>query len=295
MPVAAGIELTNHCNLRCPECPSGSGTMTRERGFLDIGLFRQVVSELEPYILWLNLYFQGEPMMHPEFFSFISIRGKYRKTVSTNGHFLTMENAEKLVLSDLAKLIVSLDGMDGETYKAYRTGGDFGKVSEGIKNVAKAKRKHKSSLNLEIQFLVNKKNEHQISDIRKFVREQDASLRLKSMQIINMDDIGEWMPSQNRFRRYKLINGAYTIRNSLPGRCARLWFNPVITWDGMVVPCCFDKNAEHVMGDLTKETFSEIWDGQKYNDFRKKLLSGRSAIEICGNCTSGLKNSIIIT
>jgi hypothetical protein len=35
MPPALGIELTNHCNLKCPECASGSGIMTRERGFMN--------------------------------------------------------------------------------------------------------------------------------------------------------------------------------------------------------------------------------------------------------------------
>ena len=293
MPVAAGIELTNYCNLKCPECLSGSGAMTRGKGFMDIGLYRKIMSEMELYLLWLNLYFQGEPMMHPEFFSFLSVKGKCRKTVSTNGHFLTPENADRLAGSGLSKLIVPLDGMDSTAYTAYRAGGNFEKVIEGIQNVAEAKRKHRSSMEMEIQFLVSRKNEHQIPAVRKYAREMKASLRLKSMQIISRDDIGEWLPSKERFRRYRPVNGTYEIRSSLAGRCARLWFNPVVTWDGKVVPCCFDKNAGHVMGDLNEESFREIWNGPKFNAFRQKLISCRSSIDICNNCTSGLNRKII--
>ena len=54
----------------------------------------------------------------------------------------------------------------------------------------------------------------------------------------------------------------------------RFWFNPVITWDGKVVPCCFDKDAEYVMGDLNQDSFREIWNGTKYRIFRKSILSG---------------------
>ncbi len=50
MPVSVNAELTNHCNLRCPECTSGSGLMTRERGFMDIELYKKVISELSPYL-----------------------------------------------------------------------------------------------------------------------------------------------------------------------------------------------------------------------------------------------------
>ncbi|MCX6253429.1 MAG: SPASM domain-containing protein, partial [Bacteroidia bacterium] len=108
-------------------------------------------------------------------------------------------------------------------------------------------------------------------------------------QIINKEDIGSWLPYQGRFRRYKMKKGEYVIKNSFPDRCARLWFNPVITWDGKVIPCCFDKNAEFVMGDLNNDSFREIWNGPKYKIFRKSILSGRHMIEICRNCTSGLR------
>ncbi len=112
------------------------------------------------------------------------------------------------------------------------------------------------------------------------------------MQVISDNDKGKWMPARGRFRRYEEINGGNTIRNSMPDRCLRLWFNPVITWDGLVVPCCFDKDAEFVMGDLKKDSFRTIWKNDRYREFREKVLTRRSSVGICRNCTSGMKRTI---
>ena len=288
MPVSIGAELTNNCNLHCPECLSGSGRMLRNRGYMDIGLFIKVMKELGPFLYNTNLYFQGEPMLHPLFFSFIGSSSNTYSVVSTNGHFLSPENSEKLVRSGLSKLIISLDGIDQDTYSAYRIKGNVNTVLDGIRYVTDAKKRFNSSLKIEIQFLVNKFNEHQIPQIRQLVEKVNASLSLKSMQITDKEKIGFWLPLNGKFRRYKKKNGEYVIKNSLPNRCARLWLNPVITWDGKVIPCCFDKNAEYVMGDLNQDSFREIWNGPKYRIFRKSILSGRHMIEICRNCTSGL-------
>jgi radical SAM protein with 4Fe4S-binding SPASM domain len=289
MPVAAGIELTNCCNLRCPECLTGTGSLLRPAGYMDANLYKRIVDELRPYLYNINLYFQGEPMLHPDFFSFIENSLGLKLTISTNGHFLSKENASKLAHSGHNTLIVSLDGMDQETYSIYRRNGDFEKVKTGILEVAKAIRETGSSLKLEIQFLVNRYNENQIENARQFAAEANASLRVKSMQVINSDRIEEWMPENNEFRRYKRKNDSYEIRSRLKNRCLRLWLNPVITWDGKVIPCCFDKNADHVLGDLNKSSFREIWNGEKFRDFRYSVLNSRKETDICRNCTSGIR------
>lgn len=292
MPVSTGIELTSFCNLNCPECLSGSGMMKRPRGYMNPDLFEKIITELKPYLYSLNLYFQGEPMLHPGFFSFLRKSIGINSAVSTNGHFLSEENAEKIVKSGLGKLIVSLDGMTRETYSEYRINGDFNKVTEGIRNVAEARGKYHSPLKLEIQFLVNCFNEYQIPEAKKFARMMNARLKLKSMQIISGTDFEKWLPKLRQFRRYEIKNNEYTIKSPLPNRCARLWFNPVITWNGKVLPCCFDKDGEFVMGDLNEDSFREIWNGLKYRSFRQSILTGRSMTDICRNCTSGLRGAI---
>lgn len=289
MPVSLGVELTNHCNLNCPECNAGSGLMTRERGFMNIELFDKILAELAPYLLYLRLYFQGEPMMHPHFFSFLERTRHINTIVSTNGHFLSTENAVKIVRSGLNKLIIPIDGIDQETYSSYRINGDLAMVMDGLKNITEEKKNASSRLNIEIQFLVNKKNEHQILSVKRLAQKMNTSLKLKSMQIISREAYETWLPLNPYFARYRKKDGVFSIKSSFPNRCARLWFNPVITWNGKVVPCCFDKNADHIMGDLNERSFRDIWGGQEYRKFRERVLTSRHSIEICRNCTSGLR------
>ncbi len=289
MPVSLGVELTNHCNLNCHECNAGSGLMTRERGFMNIDMFNKFLTELEPYLFYMSLYFQGEPMMHPHFFSFLERSRHINTIVSTNGHFLSKENAGKIVRSGLKKLIIPIDGTDQKTYSSYRINGDLAIVMDGLKNISEAKKRASSALNIEIQFLVNRKNEHQISSVKRLARKMNTSLKLKSMQIINQEAYETWLPSKTDFARYRKRNGIYFIKNRFPNRCARLWFNPVITWDGKVVPCCFDKNADHIMGDINERPFRDIWEGAEYRNFRNKILTSRHSVETCRNCTSGLR------
>jgi radical SAM protein with 4Fe4S-binding SPASM domain len=62
-----------------------------------------------------------------------------------------------------------------------------------------------------------------------------------------------------------------------------------MTWDGKIVPCCFDKDAEHVMGDMKENSMKEIWEGKNYHAFRQELKKSRKNIDICANCSEGLK------
>jgi radical SAM protein with 4Fe4S-binding SPASM domain len=68
-----------------------------------------------------------------------------------------------------------------------------------------------------------------------------------------------------------------------------MWNSCVVTWDGKVVPCCFDKDAHYTLGDLNKNSFGEIWRSREYDNFRRSILQSREEIEICKNCTEGTK------
>ena len=164
-PVSVSIEPTNYCNLHCPECPSGTRVLTRERGYIDPEDFRKIIDQLSPELFWLTFYFQGEPYLHPKFHEMV----RYAKSkniyisTSTNGHFLTEENAVQTIQSGIDRLIISLDGTDQDAYSSYRIGGSFEKVITGIKEIVKQKKnRHSARPYIIIQFLVLKANQHQL-------------------------------------------------------------------------------------------------------------------------------------
>ncbi|HVB02103.1 MAG TPA: SPASM domain-containing protein [Chitinophagaceae bacterium] len=293
-PLAVSIEPTTSCNLRCPECPSGLRAFTRPTGMLDKSFFSKTIDELSSHLLYLTFYFQGEPYLNPEFLDMVnyaSRRGIYTST-STNAHFLTPENAQKTIESGLDRLIISIDGTTQETYQSYRVGGQLEKVIQGAKNIVEWKKKCKSKTPFVFfQFLVVKHNEHQIEDIRKLARETGVDqVRFKTAQVYNYKQGNPLIPTISRYSRYRQQgDGTYSIKNKMANHCWKLWHAPVITWDGMVVPCCFDKDASHRLGNLKEMSFRELWQGPAYQHFRQQLIGGRANIDICANCSEGTR------
>ena len=69
--------------------------------------------------------------------------------------------------------------------------------------------------------------------------------------------------------------------------CWKMWSGSVLTWDGQVVPCCFDKDASHILGSLKENSFKSIWNSIQYKSFRHGVLNARQQIDICKNCSEG--------
>jgi radical SAM protein with 4Fe4S-binding SPASM domain len=115
-------------------------------------------------------------------------------------------------------------------------------------------------------------------------------VKLKTALVFDYKNGNDLIPTIKKYARYaEKEDGTWQVKNELLNHCWKLWHACVITWDGMVVPCCFDKDAQHRLGDLKNLSFREIWQGAPYNRFRTKLLKGRDQIDICTNCTEGCK------
>lgn len=292
MPVSIAIEPTTSCNLRCPECPSGLRSFSRATGMIDTALFENVISQLKNKISYLTFYFQGEPYLHKQFLQMVQhavIKRIYTAT-STNGHYLTPEMAEATVKSGLHRLIISIDGTTQEVYEQYRIGGDLNKVLQGAKNVIAAKRKLQSyTPHVIFQFLVVKPNQHQINEVQKIATEIGVDeVRFKTAQVYDFENGNPLIPTIEKYARYKQDpNGTYKIKSTLDDNCRKLWHSCVITWNGNVVPCCFDKDAKYVMGNVQQNNFESIWNNDAYKNFRQSLFASRKSIDICKNCTEG--------
>jgi radical SAM protein with 4Fe4S-binding SPASM domain len=292
-PMVMEIEPTTSCNLRCPQCPSGLREFSRNTGMLDLTLYKKIIDEIHPELVYLILYFQGEPFLNKQFLEFVkyaAAKNIYTAT-SSNAHYFTDEMARATVESGLDRLIVSLDGITQDTYEKYRIGGNLEKVLEGTKRLVYWKKKLGSKTpHIIWQFIAFKHNEHQIPELEKKAKEIGVDeLGIKTAQIYDYQHTDELIPETEALSRYKKTEDGYVIKNELLNQCWRMWRGSVVTWDGLVVPCCFDKDATHRFGDVSKESFEAVWKGEAYNNFRSAILRSRKEIDICTNCTEGTK------
>lgn len=294
LPFALSIEPTTSCNLRCPQCPSGLRQFTRPIGMLDPVFFHSFILQVKKHIHSLTFYFQGEPYLNPEFLKMVKVASDnniYTLT-STNAHYLTDELSKQTILSGLDEIIISIDGTTQEVYEKYRVGGKLDKILAGAANIIKWKKELKSRTPYVVfQFVAFSSNEHQVDAVKKLGKDMGADIvRIKTAQIYDFENSTDLIPKNESLSRYKKnVLGKWEIKNPLLNQCWRMWQACVVTWDGKIVPCCFDKDAKYQLGDLHTKSFSEIWFSEPYTAFRNKILRSRKEIDICTNCTEGTK------
>jgi len=293
LPMSLSFEPTTSCNLRCPECPSGLRSFTRPTGMADGKLLVPLLEELKSGLVYVNLYFQGEPTLNPAFESLVAACKSHRlyTSTSTNGHYLTPERANSIVTAGLDRLIISIDGTTQEAYSAYRVGGKLSKVLEGTQHVLEARRMAgKRTPHVVWQFLAVGPNEHQVPEIHQLAKELGVDeVDIKTAQIDAPADGHPLLTKSPALRRYDRdpSTGTWHLRNALENACWRMWQGCVVTWDGQVVPCCFDKDAHHSMGNVGDLSFATIWNSPAYVQFRSQLFNDRGAIDMCRNCSEG--------
>lgn len=277
-PISASIEPANYCNLSCPHCPTGRKLIDKTDKRLTLNDFKHYIDLLLPELMYLNLYFQGEPLLNkdlPEMIRYASDKGVFT-CVSTNGTVLTEEVVKNIKESGVGRFIICLDGATADSYSKYRIGGDFNKVINGISLSVKY------GLPLEVQCLLLSTTENEIDELKSLCK----SLGVKRLVFKKAQFYEDFLvPKNPKFLRYKKdASGNLIPKAELKNKCWRLFSTIVIDVDGNVPACCFDKSAKYSFGNLKDASLKDIWLGTKANKFRQAVLKNRRGIDICRNC-----------
>lgn len=315
-PTFLSIEPANYCMLRCPQCPVGQrgaaiatdhcgaagakrdaavaeGKRTAagadERRLLSMELCRRVVDEAAEYAHTVIFHFQGEPLLNPALPEMIRYAHERRlfTMLSTNAQTLTPALAEALIRAGLDQIIVSVDGLSQETYAHYRVGGSLERALGGLRALAEVKRRLGYGPEIVMQCLYLRANEHEWTRMREDYKQLGADkLAMKTAQFYDFEDGNVDMPTDSRFSRYvRGKDGKYRLKKKQHNRCYRLWSGCVMTTDGTILPCCFDKDHSYPLGKMSESSLAAIFRSPAAVRFRKTLLRNRRAYGICGNCT----------
>ncbi len=268
------IGTTNVCNANCKMCPHNAqvpGVMMKDE------LFDKIVDEISGYADWIemvNLYWYGEPLLD------ITLAEKIKKLrgigikhiqISTNVERLTPDKVRELLGAGLNDLRLSVDAIHKESYEKIRIGLDFEKVMKNAISALEIRNNEFPNVPIRIRCVEQDENRGQSEEYKafwlKYASEKDM------IQVMPQIENVEW-------------TGNHTQSASIEVEpCISVFSTIVIDADGCVPLCCMDVNKENPLGDLSKQSISDIWHSSLMNNIRLHHLAGRGYnVPICINC-----------
>jgi radical SAM protein with 4Fe4S-binding SPASM domain len=270
-PPSLEIEVTNRCNEDCVMCPRH--LLARPFGNLEMSLLDKILGEVSGRVELINLFHFGEPMLHPRLGELIRRckESGAKVLVTTNGTLLNERRAHELIDSGLDMLVVSLDAASKEVYSAVRRLGNFEKVLSNVESFLLLKRRSGRGPHTQAQMVALRFNREEIDKFVTRWRGKADSVRVKRFyNTANIGaEIGEATPDAKRKTR----------------PCLLLWREPVVLYDGTVVPCCVDMIGEKPIGNVNERPLMEIWNDAELVEMRRLHAEGRRGeIGLCRNC-----------
>lgn len=285
LPFILMVEPSSICNLNCPMCPMVLNSTKREKkGHMDFNVFKKVIDEIGDYLIAITLWNYGEPLLNPDFSKIVAYAKKKDiiTIVSTNGMLMTDTLNRRLIESGLDYLILSLDGATKKTYEKYRgKNANYEKTISNLKSLIRIKKEmKKNNPFVNLQFIVMKENEHEIPLIKSFSSTIGVDkLSLKKI-VFAGSDLNKFLPKEK-----KHIFGGHKEGTKIYN-CARLWHSSLVSWNGIILPCCGDFDFQYNLGNIADESFKKIWKSQRYTELRKQVLKNINAIKMCRTCPS---------
>lgn len=287
-PISLAIETSSQCNLKCIGCDKGLNLLYRRKFLVSFDEFKKIIDTIPNTIFHLTLHGQGEPLMNLSLHKMIAYANQKNIiiTFSTNGLLLDEQRCVEIIQSGLTYIVFSLDGYDQTSYEQFRTGGLFQKLLDNILMINNLRKKfNKRNPIIIVQTIVTNKNEKHLRAIKNIAFKCGTDLfKIKTAFVNNLNSLWHYLPEDVKFRRY-IINSDGTLK--LKGKpaigCFRIHRSLTITSDGLVIPCCYDKNATFVLGSIYDDSFEALWHGHKLSKLRERIFSGDKP-HICLNC-----------
>jgi radical SAM protein with 4Fe4S-binding SPASM domain len=288
-PVYLTIEPTNICDLQCPVCETGAGILKRAKGSMSFDNYKIIIDKLGEHTNSLLFYFMGEPFLNKSAYDMISYAAKKGIFVSTctNGHFV---DAKAIIESGIGEVSFQIGGMTQKTHETYRVRGDLRKTLDNLAATVEEKRKHpQSKTKIIAGFIVMKHNEHEVADFLKFAREIGVDgANVDSPCVRTIEQGKQFLPQNDKYWLYDrkaFDKGILRPSPVLHNHCEWLYYSTTIQWNGDVVPCCRDAQGDYIMGNIFGQDFYEIWNGEKFREFRRKVNTDQANLELCRLCS----------
>ena len=281
------MEVFGGCNYTCQMCPQTNPG--RGKGFtrkMPLNEFKRILNDLVPKYgnPQINLEGSGEPTMAkdlPEYVKAVKDKGlkcfMYCNGARLNGKFM-----QDVINAGIDYIRISIIGYNKSKYKEWMDADNFDLILSNIKEIKEYIKKTKSNCQLSTY--------HLITDTDNILNEIDEYKK----NIININEVTSYIWKMHNW------SGNYENKNKRKKTdrrtCGRP-FAPEITIRaggevgryGAIVPCCQTlgppNEEKSILGHMDKQSFEEIYNGEKYNKLRKAHEEKNfDVIDYCKNC-----------
>lgn len=298
-PTDMRIELSGACNLKCKECFTGQESLAKNKTIMPFEKAKVIIDEISPYVITLCVSGWGESMMNPEIYKIIAYakqKGIRKVYFHSNLTLLnTRQKAMEMISSGLDCLVVSLDGTTSEAHEQYRGVRCLDQIIENMQLLI-ATKKELAAVNpqIEMQFMVVRHNEHQKKDFLKLGKElgvdrvvfKSINLDQGHLGYVDPKDIAEWLPDDQKYRRYVFHNGRW-IRKGIHYDCCDVILNyGYIDCNGDVLRCATDYGQRGNLGNVFQAgSFKKVWNSKEFQDLRRAVNYGnKKETAYCKGC-----------
>jgi len=279
-PLVVYVELSGHCNFQCKFCPHFTSPEDLVKDNMTLDLFKKMLhdmTDLKP-IKVIRYIGTGEPLLNTHFLEMVELAKESgvaeRYELTTNGVLLSQKKYQNEITKYLDRIIISIEGLSDESY--FNITGSNVNFLELVENV---KQLYHNKRNCNIYVKIHNdaiKSEDDLKRFHKIFEGICDQLFVENLVNLWPETIGN----------LGLDAGFRFGGSSKPQKvCTQIFKSMMINANGEVVPCCVDFKRINVIGNITTQSLSSIWNGNIENEIRIKHLSGKgSTIRPCNSC-----------
>lgn len=314
LPLHIQLEFTTYCNLNCKPCLR-SKLLKKSPEHLSPQNFKRIIEPIRPSKL--SLSGGGEPFLSPYLFELIGLAKELGCSVNTttNGTLLTPESCVGIIKSGLDLLKISIDGATPETYRKIRGEDRFWQVLDGVQTLIDMKKRMSSSRPyIRFNYVVSKDNYAELAQTVELAGKLGVdAMYFQPLGLFGIEErhealvgdltyeaLAQEMDRALHVSQHRSVHTnlhVFSHKLSLYWKkyqlealgqkkqiCLLPWFSAYITLEGDMRPCCTCLQEYTTMGNLLETPLEEIWNGKRYQQFRKAIREGKRPFPVCETC-----------
>jgi len=281
-PYLIDIELTNYCNLNCIFC--GQQAMKRPKGLMSEKTFKKVADECAKFGTPIRLIRWGEPFLHPKIIEFVRYAKSKRLLVhiTNNGLAIKKHQIKDLLDSGVDSLIFSFQGATKKGYELMRNNNRYDELKAIILETVKQRDNRKKPF-IQISSTMTNESKEEIDTFVDYWSHIVDSVGIGKTNLSLLDSLQ--IKSLKTIEKLESLKKQETIKKCyMP--CKEVYQKLSVDWDGKVTCCCSDFDNFLVVGDINKNTLSDIWKKSGELKIFRELLDKKmhKSLTLCSTC-----------